>query len=63
MFGNNGLRGFAISLPKQPKCKSERMSLSLLETWLISETIIASFRGHVACHFYPLVGLQYVHVS
>ena len=30
---------------------------------LISERIVASFRGHVACHFNPLEGLWYVHVS
>ena len=73
MFGKNGLREFAISLPKQQKCKSEQMSLSLLKTWIAAIMIVSSFsvycrcfnsfRDHVACHFNPLEGLQYVHVS
>ena len=49
MFGNNGLREFAISLPKQPKCKSEQMSLSLLKTWIVAITSLSSFSVDYRC--------------
>ena len=70
MFGNNRRE---FSLLKQPKCKSEQMLLSLLKKWgcrcynslppfrwllVLSERIAASFWSCVACHFYPLDGLN-----
>ena len=30
---------------------------------VLSESIVASFLGHVACHFYPLEGLNYYNTS
>ena len=50
MFGNNGLREFAISLPKQPQCKSEQMSLSLFKTWIVAITSLSSFS--VDCRYF-----------
>ena len=42
MIGNNG-REFAISLPKQPKSKSEKMSFSLLKNGLSLSQFFPSF--------------------
>ena len=70
MFGNDRRE---FSPPKQPKCKSKQMLLLLLKKldchchnslllfcWLsvLSEKIVASFWGHVTCHFYPLEGFN-----
>ena len=51
---NDG-REFVPSLLKQPKCRSEQMSLLLLN----AKRIVASFGSHIACHFYSLEGLIY----
>ena len=74
-MSRNNEREFVISLPKQPKCKSEQMSIHNLKNGyvtviiitsllfclllVLSEMIVTSLLGHVACHFYPLEGLYY----
>ena len=71
MFGNNG-REFALSLPKQPKCKVNRCRFHFLkmdcrchnsffsvDCWFfLRGQSPESFRRHVAYRFYPLEGLN-----
>lgn len=68
-FWNNG-REFVIWLLKQPNCKIEQTSLWLLKKRIVavllfgllpvlSERIVANFRGHVTCCFSLLEGLLY----
>ena len=38
-----------ISLLKQPKCKSEQMSPSLLKNWFATATILSSFSVNCQC--------------
>ena len=40
---------FVILLPKQPKCKSEQMSLSQLQKWIVAVTIFSSFSVNCQC--------------
>ena len=71
MFRNNG-REFALSLPKQPKCKVNRCRFHFLkmdcrchnsffsvDCWFfLRGQSPESFRRHVAYRFYPLEGLN-----
>ena len=61
---------FVIWLLKQPKCKIEQMSLSLLKKRIVavllfcllsvlSERIVVNFQGHVTCCFSLMEGLLY----
>ena len=49
MFGNIGKKFIICYLLKQPKCKSEQMSLSLLRKWFVAVAILSFFSINCWC--------------